>query len=294
VEGGGIAGAKQWQGPRNSPTTTSSIPTRPWSLVRRFLDRRGRHHQARQPLRSSRVGERSSGLLRSARWPATAGQPSVALLPSTGPVDATVAKKPGRRLPGGRRRGRRSMTRRSDVFKGQADKTASAAARAPGSPQLALEHAPDHGRFSWCRTADHTGDTLGRGRAVVTSEEPRRREPGKTCSSRGRWPSTCGQTPSCWRIRALPSASAAGPDEAGSRRSSLPCIVPAPRAAGSVLASDGFFPYPDGVEVAGARAGVRAIRPARRFRLKDSEAIAVADGRRGRLWFLPGERHFKH
>src|SRR5260370_31122430 len=31
-----------------------------------------------------------------------------------------------------------------------------------------------------------------------------------------------------------------------------------PRAAGSVLASDGFFPYPDGVEVA-ARAGLRAL-----------------------------------
>jgi phosphoribosylaminoimidazolecarboxamide formyltransferase/IMP cyclohydrolase len=64
-----------------------------------------------------------------------------------------------------------------------------------------------------------------------------------------------------------------------------------PRTAGSVLASDGFFPYPDGVEVA-ARAGVRAIvQPG--GSVKDSEAIAAADDA-GVAMVFTGERHFKH
>ncbi|TME21911.1 MAG: bifunctional phosphoribosylaminoimidazolecarboxamide formyltransferase/IMP cyclohydrolase [Chloroflexi bacterium] len=65
----------------------------------------------------------------------------------------------------------------------------------------------------------------------------------------------------------------------------------ASRVAGSVLASDGFFPYPDGVEVA-ARAGVRAIvQPG--GSVKDSEAVAAADAA-GIAMVFTGERHFKH
>jgi phosphoribosylaminoimidazolecarboxamide formyltransferase/IMP cyclohydrolase len=63
------------------------------------------------------------------------------------------------------------------------------------------------------------------------------------------------------------------------------------RATGAVLASDGFFPYPDGVEVA-ARAGVRAIvQPG--GSVKDSEAIAAADAA-GVTMVFTGERHFRH
>jgi phosphoribosylaminoimidazolecarboxamide formyltransferase/IMP cyclohydrolase len=64
-----------------------------------------------------------------------------------------------------------------------------------------------------------------------------------------------------------------------------------PRASGAVLASEGFFPYPDSVEVA-AGAGVRAIvQPG--GSVKDSEAIAAADAA-GVAMVLTGERHFKH
>lgn len=64
-----------------------------------------------------------------------------------------------------------------------------------------------------------------------------------------------------------------------------------PRAAGSVLASDGFFPYSDGVEVA-AGAGIRAIvQPG--GSLKDGEAIAAAE-KAGIAMVFTGERHFKH
>ncbi|MDQ6710883.1 MAG: bifunctional phosphoribosylaminoimidazolecarboxamide formyltransferase/IMP cyclohydrolase [Candidatus Dormibacteraeota bacterium] len=63
------------------------------------------------------------------------------------------------------------------------------------------------------------------------------------------------------------------------------------RARGAVLASDGFFPYPDGVEVAAA-AGVRAIvQPG--GSVKDSDAIAAAE-KAGVAMILTGERHFKH
>ena len=64
-----------------------------------------------------------------------------------------------------------------------------------------------------------------------------------------------------------------------------------PRASGSVLASDGFFPYPDSVEVA-ARAGIRAIiQPG--GSVKDGEAIAAADAA-GMAMVLTGQRHFRH
>ena len=63
------------------------------------------------------------------------------------------------------------------------------------------------------------------------------------------------------------------------------------RATGSALASDGFFPYPDNVQVA-ARAGVRAIvQPG--GSVKDSEAIAAADAA-GIAMVFTGERHFRH
>ncbi|HEY9288664.1 MAG TPA: bifunctional phosphoribosylaminoimidazolecarboxamide formyltransferase/IMP cyclohydrolase [Candidatus Dormibacteraeota bacterium] len=63
------------------------------------------------------------------------------------------------------------------------------------------------------------------------------------------------------------------------------------KASGSVLASDGFFPYPDSVEVA-VRAGIHAIiQPG--GSVKDSEAIAAADAA-GIAMVLTGQRHFRH
>ncbi len=63
------------------------------------------------------------------------------------------------------------------------------------------------------------------------------------------------------------------------------------RARGAVLASDGFFPKADGVQVA-ARAGIRAIiQPGGSIR--DAEVITAAE--RGRLaMVITGQRHFRH
>jgi phosphoribosylaminoimidazolecarboxamide formyltransferase/IMP cyclohydrolase len=62
-------------------------------------------------------------------------------------------------------------------------------------------------------------------------------------------------------------------------------------AAGSVLASDAFFPFPDGVEVA-ARAGVTAvIQPGGSIR--DSEVIEAVN-KAGMAMVFTGTRHFRH
>lgn len=61
--------------------------------------------------------------------------------------------------------------------------------------------------------------------------------------------------------------------------------------AGAVLASDGFFPFPDGVEEA-AQAGITAIiQPGGSVR--DGEVIAAAD-RLGLAMILTGRRMFRH
>lgn len=63
------------------------------------------------------------------------------------------------------------------------------------------------------------------------------------------------------------------------------------RSERSVLASDAFFPFPDGVELA-AQAGVTAvIQPG--GSVKDADVIAAADAA-GMAMVVTGRRHFKH
>jgi phosphoribosylaminoimidazolecarboxamide formyltransferase/IMP cyclohydrolase len=63
------------------------------------------------------------------------------------------------------------------------------------------------------------------------------------------------------------------------------------RSRGAVMASDAFFPFPDGLE-AGVRAGVTAvIQPG--GSVKDAEAVAAADAA-GIAMVMTGVRHFKH
>jgi phosphoribosylaminoimidazolecarboxamide formyltransferase/IMP cyclohydrolase len=67
--------------------------------------------------------------------------------------------------------------------------------------------------------------------------------------------------------------------------------VAGPRAKGAVLASDGFFPFPDGVEVAG-KAGVTAIiQPGGSIR--DAEVLAAAE-RYHIAMYVTGWRVFRH
>ena len=61
--------------------------------------------------------------------------------------------------------------------------------------------------------------------------------------------------------------------------------------AGSVMASDAFFPFRDGLDAA-AELGIRAvIQPG--GSLRDAEVIAAAD-ERGIAMVFTGMRHFRH
>ncbi len=71
----------------------------------------------------------------------------------------------------------------------------------------------------------------------------------------------------------------------------IACEKAGEKARGSVLASDAFFPFPDGVEAA-VRAGVTAIaQPGGSVR--DPDVIAAADAF-GVAMVLTGVRHFRH
>jgi len=60
---------------------------------------------------------------------------------------------------------------------------------------------------------------------------------------------------------------------------------------GSAVASDAFFPFPDGLEAAAAAGATAAIQPG--GSVKDPEVIAAAD-RLGVAMIFTGRRHFRH
>ncbi|MCS7206409.1 MAG: bifunctional phosphoribosylaminoimidazolecarboxamide formyltransferase/IMP cyclohydrolase [Dehalococcoidia bacterium] len=89
--------------------------------------------------------------------------------------------------------------------------------------------------------------------------------------------------------KALVGMGAGQPNRVTSVR--LAVQVAGARARGSVLASDAFFPFPDGVEAA-AEGGVTAIiQPGGSIR--DADVIAAAD-RLGLAMVCTGVRHFRH
>jgi phosphoribosylaminoimidazolecarboxamide formyltransferase / IMP cyclohydrolase len=64
-----------------------------------------------------------------------------------------------------------------------------------------------------------------------------------------------------------------------------------PDAQGSVLASDAFFPFADGIEAAADAGATAIIQPG--GAMKDQEVIAAADAR-GLAMVFTGQRHFRH
>jgi phosphoribosylaminoimidazolecarboxamide formyltransferase/IMP cyclohydrolase len=71
----------------------------------------------------------------------------------------------------------------------------------------------------------------------------------------------------------------------------IACEKAGAEAKDSVLASDAFFPFPDGVEAAIARGVVAIAQPGGSVR--DADVIAAAD-RAGVAMVLTGVRHFRH
>ncbi len=71
----------------------------------------------------------------------------------------------------------------------------------------------------------------------------------------------------------------------------IACEKAGSEAAGSVLASDAFFPFPDGVEAAIARGITAIVQPGGSVR--DADVIAAAD-RAGIAMVFTAVRHFRH
>lgn len=71
----------------------------------------------------------------------------------------------------------------------------------------------------------------------------------------------------------------------------LACDKAGPRARGSVLASDAFFPFPDGVELAAARGVTAIVQPG--GSVKDAAVIQAANEADMAMVFT-GTRHFRH
>lgn len=71
----------------------------------------------------------------------------------------------------------------------------------------------------------------------------------------------------------------------------IACEQAGEKAQGAVLASDAFFPFPDGLELA-AQAGVRAVAQPGGSK-KDPEVIAAANQHQVAMVFT-GHRHFRH
>jgi phosphoribosylaminoimidazolecarboxamide formyltransferase/IMP cyclohydrolase len=71
----------------------------------------------------------------------------------------------------------------------------------------------------------------------------------------------------------------------------IACRKAGERARGAALASDAFFPFPDGIEEAAAAGITAVIQPGGSVR--DDATIAAAD-RAGIAMLVTGERHFRH
>ncbi len=71
----------------------------------------------------------------------------------------------------------------------------------------------------------------------------------------------------------------------------LAAVKAGEKATGAVMASDAFFPFPDGVEAAAAAGIVAVVQPGGSIR--DAEVIATAD-RLNMVMVFTGVRHFRH
>ena len=156
-----------------------------------------------------------------------------------------------------------------------------------GEPTAALEVRPISGGFL-VQTADFSGQTLGKAE-VVTAKKP---DESAWADLQFAWTVVKHVRSNAIVLANERAAIGIGAGQM-SRVEAVELAVhrAGERAKGAALASDGFFPYPDSVEVAG-RAGVRAIvQPG--GSVKDAEAIKAADSA-GIAMVLTGERHFRH
>ena len=181
--------------------------------------------------------------------------------------------------------------------------------RGAGAPVRQAEHAHPRGRRAparrtspsatssaswaacWSRTATWASRTARRWRSSPSASPSR--PSGARCCSPGRSASTCARTRSC-----CPTTSRSVGIGAGqmSRVDSVRLAIEKAREAGSsllgaALASDAYFPFPDGPQLA-IDAGISAIiQPGGSVR--DHEVVEAADAA-GISMVFTHRRHFKH
>jgi phosphoribosylaminoimidazolecarboxamide formyltransferase / IMP cyclohydrolase len=281
LEGGGIAGARQWQGLELSYNNLVDAQAG-LALVSDFSGTATAIIKHGNP-----CGVAVADDLDTAYRHALAGDPRSAfggVVAFNRPLDATVAAALTQTFfevlvaPGYDPHALEALTRRPKLRVLQPG---------PGPAVAPLEAHPLSGGFL-VQTADQAGETLGEAR-VVTQREPTQAE----------WQDLQFAWTVVKHVRSnaivLARHGAAVGIGAG-QMSRVEAVELAVKRAGSdasgtVLASDGFFPYPDGVATAAA-AGVRGIvQPG--GSVKDTEAIAAADTA-GMAMVFTGERHFKH
>lgn len=136
---------------------------------------------------------------------------------------------------------------------------------------------------------DGVGDLDIREVSVVTRRAPDEREMAQLVNAWKAVTHVKSNAIVLWRGNGTVGVGAGQMNRVGSARISVEQA--GPRAAGSVMASDAFFPFADTVEVA-AEAGVTAIiQPG--GSLRDADSIQAAD-EHGIAMVFTGRRHFRH
>jgi phosphoribosylaminoimidazolecarboxamide formyltransferase/IMP cyclohydrolase len=135
---------------------------------------------------------------------------------------------------------------------------------------------------------DH-GDPAGTNWRVVTSRQPSKAE---LQALRFAW-SACQHVKSNAIVLATGAATVGIGGGLPSRVDAVRLAVAkaGDKAKGAVMASDAFFPFPDGLEVAAADGVTAVIQPG--GSVKDDEVIAAAN-RLGLAMVFTGVRHFRH
>jgi len=136
---------------------------------------------------------------------------------------------------------------------------------------------------------DMAGELDRSGLSVVTRRAPDEREMAQLANA---WKAVAHVKSNAivlWRGKGTVGVGAGQMNRVGAAK--IAAEQAGPRAAGSVMASDAFFPFPDTVEVAAAAGVTAIIQPGGSLRDKDS--IQAADAH-GIAMVFTGRRHFRH
>ena len=275
---GSIAAYTQLQGKELSYNNIADSDAA-WECVKSF-DRPGlRHRQARQPVRRRHRRQDCLAPTEKAFQTDSGPPPSAASSPST-------AKSASRRCRGHERP--QALRRGADRARPSPPKRCEAALAAKANLRVLVWCRSAMTSTSWnekrvgggllVQTADDFTAQAG-GLKVVTKRAADRAADAKTCSSPSAWPSSSSRTPSSSASGGMTLGVGAGQMsrvDSTKHRLASRRRTPASACKGSVVASDAFFPFRDGVDVLAEAGAVAIIQPG------GSDARRRSDRRRRR------------